>query len=141
MFAYNDIILDYSRQPKNYGELEDYTWRVEGFNPLCGDKIELYAKISNGLFQDLKFTASACAICIASTSLLTDKLINQPVDQFSGLFEKVHKLMTQDVVDREEFRELGKIRFLKDVKSLPMRVKCAMLPWQAVKKKLLGQSS
>ena len=73
---YRELILDHARSPRHFGKLADSTHSAEGINPLCGDKLKMYFRISeSGLIDDACFEGSGCAISVASASLLTDTVI------------------------------------------------------------------
>ena len=72
---YQEVILDHSRRPRNFGELPDAAVRVHGDNPSCGDEIDLAVKFgADGSVQEIKFTGHGCAISQASASLMTAAL-------------------------------------------------------------------
>ena len=71
---YQEIILDHSKRPRNFGALPDATVSVRGDNPSCGDEVELSAELSPGAIEALRFTGHGCAICMASASLMTIKM-------------------------------------------------------------------
>ncbi len=110
---YREIILEYWKNPSNYGTLSTATVDVTGFNPLCGDKIHLTANIKDGAVAEIAFTAEACAIATASASLFTDLIKDLPLAE-------VRKITEQDVLD-----ELG-------VKLTPARQKCALLVYKTL---------
>src|SRR5947209_5232651 len=72
--AYSPIILEHFRRPRNYGSLPNATVEAEGVNPLCGDRIRIAVVVESEAISDVRFTANACAICVAAASLLTEQL-------------------------------------------------------------------
>src|SRR5215467_594504 len=82
---YSDILLDHFRHPRNYGSLESPNISNEQFNPLCGDRIRLELKLEQSLVTGARFKGDACAICTAATSLLTEMLIGQNVEDLANL--------------------------------------------------------
>ncbi len=72
MTAFRSVVLEHFRRPRNRGPLDDATVSIEGANPLCGDRIRIQLRADDGTITDARFTADACAICIASASLLTE---------------------------------------------------------------------
>jgi len=128
---YQEVILDHSRRPRNFGELPDATVSVHGDNPACGDEIHLAVKFDDdGGLQDIKFTGRGCAISQASASLMTMKLKGKTRPQATEMLRAFHDLVTKD--GAEPARTLGDLRVMKGVRNFPQRVKCAMLPWRAV---------
>ena len=128
---YQEVILDHSRRPRNFGELPDAAVRVHGDNPACGDEIHLAVKFdSGGGLEDIKFTGSGCAISQASASLMTMKLKGKTRPEAMKMLRAFHDLVTTDANDAP--KTLGDLRVMKGVRNFPQRVKCAMLPWRAV---------
>lgn len=133
---YREVILDHNRRPRNFGELADANHVVEGVNPLCGDKMTLYLKLADGKVQDVKFKGSGCAISVASSSLMTERVKGATVEASLALFDKVHDLLTGAGDASPE--ELDKLAALAGVREYPTRVKCASLGWHALKAALDG---
>jgi nitrogen fixation NifU-like protein len=129
---YRQVILDHNRSPRNFGELADATRVVAGVNPLCGDKMTLYVKLAGGKIEDIRFQGTGCAISVASSSLMTERVKGQPVGVALQLFDKVHDLLTGSR-EREPAADLDKLAALGGVREYPSRVKCASLGWHALK--------
>ena len=89
---YREVILDHNRNPRNFGELADATRVVAGVNPLCGDKMTLYVKLGGGKIEDIRFQGTGCAISVASSSLMTERVKGAPVAAALALFDKIHDL-------------------------------------------------
>lgn len=132
---YQEVILDHSRRPRNFGELPDATVKVHGDNPSCGDEIHLAIKFDgSGGLEEIKFTGHGCAISQASASLMTMKLKGKKraeVEQMLGAFRD---LVTSE--KSEAPKNLGDLQVMRGVRKFPQRVKCAMLPWRAVEQAL-----
>ncbi len=128
---YQEVILDHSRRPRNFGELPDATVRVRGDNPACGDEIHLAVKFSpDGGLEDIKFTGHGCAISQASASLMTMKLKGKSQAEVMEMLRVFQDLVTKE--KSEAPKTLGDLRVMQGVRKFPQRVKCAMLPWRAV---------
>jgi nitrogen fixation NifU-like protein len=128
---YRQVILDHNRNPRNFGEMADATRVVAGVNPLCGDKMTLYVKLGDGKIQDIRFRGTGCAISVASSSLMTERVKGAPVTEALALFDKVHELLTgAGDLDTEV---LDKLAALGGVREYPSRVKCASLAWHALR--------
>jgi len=116
---YKDIILDYYRYPRNFGDLPNPDVRAKDSNPLCGDIIEMQLKIKDNRVEDVRFKGKGCAISQASASMLTETVKGKTLD---------------------EIKALGK----SDVLSLlgidpgPTRIKCALLGLKVVKLGVYG---
>jgi nitrogen fixation NifU-like protein len=128
---YREVILDHNRQPRNFGELPGANHVIEAVNPLCGDKLTLYVNVADGRVEDIRFKGSGCAISVASSSLMTERVKGQTVGESLELFEKVHDLLTGAVEEPAE--DLDKLAALAGVREYPTRVKCASLAWHALK--------
>ena len=128
---YQEVILDHSRRPRNFGELSDAAVLVHGDNPACGDEIHLAVKFDpDGGLEDIKFTGRGCAISQASASLMTMKLKGKSRAEVMDMLQAFHELVTNDTSEAPQ--SLGDLRVMKGVRNFPQRVKCAMLPWRAV---------
>ena len=126
---YQQVILDHSKRPRNFGELPDAI-HVHGDNPSCGDEIRLDVKFgADGSVTDLKFTGVGCAISQASASLMTLKLKGKPRAEAERLMHNFHTLVTSDT--EPDTKGLGDLVLLRGVRKFPQRVKCAMLAWRA----------
>ena len=131
---YQQVILDHSKRPRNYGELPDAV-HVHGDNPSCGDEIQLHVKFGVGQqVDDLKFTGMGCAISQASASLMTLKLKGKTRDEAQRLLRNFQQLVTGD--GEPETKGLGDAILLRGVRKFPQRVKCAMLAWRAFEQAL-----
>lgn len=129
---YREVILDHNRHPRNFGEIEDADRIVEGVNPLCGDKMTLYVKLDGDKVSDIRFQGTGCAISVASSSLMTERVKGMTVEQSLRLFDRVHEMLT-DSGSAEPPQELEKLAALAGVREYPTRIKCASLAWHALK--------
>jgi len=140
---YQEVILDHSRRPRNFGDLADAAVRVHGDNPACGDEIHLGVKFgTDGGLQDIKFTGHGCAISQASASLMTAKLKGKSRAEATEMLRAFHDLVTDETAEAPKM--LGDLRLLQGVRKFPQRVKCAMLAWRAVEQALqqsMGEST
>jgi nitrogen fixation NifU-like protein len=126
---YRDVILDHNRHPRNFGALEPADASVEGFNPMCGDRLTVRLKMSGDCIADIRFEGQGCAISTASASLMTEAVKGQSRGAALALFERVHQLLTDDAAPGDE---LGKLAALSGVREFPARVKCASLCWHTL---------
>ena len=134
---YREVILDHNRRPRNFGELANADRVIEGVNPLCGDKMTLYVKLTDGTVTDISFKGTGCAISVASSSLMTERVKGTSVPATLELFDKVHDMLTGAA---EPSDDLDKLAALAGVREYPARVKCASLAWHALKAALAGSS-
>lgn len=127
---YQDVILDHNRQPRNCYVMDCANRTADGHNPLCGDTVKVYLRISNGMVEEISFQGHGCAICTASTSLMTESVKGKTVEQVRDLFEGFHHMLTG--VAAEQGIELGKLKVFEGVREYPVRVKCATLAWHTL---------
>ncbi len=71
---YQEVIVDHNRSPRNFGPMDNPDRKLEGFNPLCGDRLTLYLKMTDEQISDISFDGSGCAISVASASMMTDAM-------------------------------------------------------------------
>jgi len=133
---YREVILDHNKRPRNFRELETADRVVDGVNPLCGDKMTLYVKLDGDTISDVSFKGTGCAISVASSSLMTERVKGASIGDTLRLFEKVHHMLT--IQDTEPDAEMEKLAALAGVREYPSRVKCASLAWHALKAALTG---
>jgi len=113
------VVLEHYRRPRNQGRLEAPDLAREGANPLCGDHVRLELRLVDGVVAEARFTASACAVTVAATSLLTERIVGQPVAVVAAM------------ADAELLRALEA--------PLPVaRVRCALLPLVILREMLAG---
>ena len=111
--------------------LANATHTAEGYNPLCGDRLNLFLRIEGDTIAEATFEGAGCAISKASASLMTDSLKGCPIADARQLFERFHRMVTTPP-DRE-VEDLGKLSVLAGVREFPTRVKCASLCWHTFK--------
>lgn len=138
---YQEIILDHNKSPRNFHEMPDATHKVEGYNPLCGDRYTIFVKIEDGMVADVSFLGAGCAISKASASVMSSLVKGRSVEQARALFEQFHALVTTNrEIDEAELAELGKLGAFAGVRDYPARVKCATLAWHTLHGALSGTS-
>ena len=133
---YQEIILDHGKNPRNFGKCKNFTNDAKGHNPLCGDKVHIYAHLDKDKkILDISFEGEGCAISLASASILTEilkgknfNLANTIIENFLSLI-KENKLITLNSLDDNQKTTLMS---LSGVKDFPMRVKCATMAWHTL---------
>lgn len=135
---YQEIILDHNKRPRHYGVLADATHQAEGYNPLCGDKVEVYLRVENARIAAIQFEAASCAICKASASMMVHTLKGQTLDQSESIQQTVAGILQGDA-DAPGLDTLGELAALVGVRKFPARVKCASLPWHTYQAALRGE--
>ena len=130
---YQQVILDHNKQPCNFHEVEGSNRKAEGYNPLCGDRLTLYAKIEDGVVRDVGFVGSGCAISKASASMMTEAIKGKTVAEVEKIFKAFHALVTEEGQEGRDEAGLGKLVVFSGVREFPVRVKCATLAWHTLR--------
>jgi len=128
---YQEVILDHNKRPRNFHAIDNASHSAEGYNPLCGDRLNLYLTLDNGVVTDVGFQGSGCAISKASASLMTDSIKGRPIEEVRDLFRRFHAMVTTP--PDQPVENLGKLSVLSGVREFPVRVKCASLAWHTLK--------
>ena len=133
---YQEVILDHNKRPRNFREITPSTHHARGYNPLCGDQIEVWLNVQNDIIQDIGFTGHGCAISTASASLMTEALRGKSVKEALDLFDTIRTMATTDA---PTLMPSGKLAVLAGVRQFPARVKCATLAWHTLTAALARQ--
>ena len=142
---YREIILDHYRSPRNRGELAPPAVRAEGHNPLCGDEIQVYLDVVDGVVNDIKITGSGCSISLSSASMMSQAVKGKKIADVKALVNRFRSMMgldsdnadsDTDVLSIDDDTEvavsevkLGDLEALQGVVKFPVRIKCATLAW------------
>lgn len=127
---YRDVILDHNRRPRNFRVLEGDN-KADGSNPLCGDRLAVYLRVANGTIQEAAFQGLGCAIAIASASLMTEHVKGKTLAEVEALYARFLQMLTAS--PEAPVDDLGDLSAFAGVRQFPVRVKCATLPWQALR--------
>jgi nitrogen fixation NifU-like protein len=133
---YQEIILDHGKNPRNKGKCEGFTNDAKAHNPLCGDKVHIYLKLTQDKqIENLSFEGEGCAISLASASILTEivkgkdlSFIKKISENFLNMIKK-KKLITINILTPDQMTTLTS---LSGVQEFPMRVKCATMAWHTL---------
>jgi nitrogen fixation protein NifU and related proteins len=128
---YQEVIFDHNRNPRNFRVMDDADRKVEGFNPLCGDRLTLFLKMDGDKITDASFQGSGCAISTASVSLMTEIIKGKTETEADALFKTFHE-MTTGKDEQINLEAVGKLAVLAGVREYPARVKCATLAWHTL---------
>ena len=131
MELYQEVILDHTRRPRNFGSLENATHRADGYNPLCGDRVTVSLQLDRDIVRDIRFEGKGCAISTASASMMTELLKGRNTGLLHAAFRQFQDLVTGKAIEAPE--DLGKLAAFSGVAAFPVRVKCATLAWHTVK--------
>jgi nitrogen fixation NifU-like protein len=139
---YQEVILDHSRHPRNFGLLPEADRWAEGYNPLCGDRTTVSVRVDGDRLVDVRFQGSGCSISTASASMMTESVKGKTRQEAEALFDRFHRLITSDPsrAGQNAAPELGKLAVFSGVCEFPVRVKCASLAWHTLKAALEGDS-
>jgi nitrogen fixation NifU-like protein len=138
---YREIILDHYRSPRNRGELPPPAVRAEGHNPLCGDEIQVYLDVVDGVVNDIKITGSGCSISLSSASMMSQAVKGKSLSDVTALVKRFKGLMGLEeagVTIEDEAAalvpevKLGDLEALAGVVKFPVRIKCATLAWSTL---------
>ena len=114
---YSATLLDHFRHPRNYGDLPAADISYESFNPVCGDRIRIAMKLTDGVVQDARFKGDGCAISMAAASLLTELIVGSDLSQLAALpDDRLISALESDIQ--------------------PARLQCALLPLEALREGL-----
>jgi nitrogen fixation NifU-like protein len=129
---YHELILDHNRAPRNYRSMANANRKVEGHNPLCGDRLTVWLRMEDDVVLDAAFQGSGCAISRASASLMTTAVTGKTRPEVEALVDRFHRLVTGSL-DPGQVESLGKLAAFSGISQFPVRVKCATLSWHALK--------
>ena len=130
---YQEIILEHSRCPRNFKEMERPTNCANGHNAMCGDTLRVCLKLDDKeIIKDISFKGVGCAICIASASLMTEAVLGKTLKEAKKIFDHFHSMVTSDCNFECLNLSEQKLKALSGVKKYPMRVKCATLAWHTL---------
>lgn len=136
---YQAVILEHNKKPRNFGKLDPCTHHADGHNPLCGDRLELTLNVEDGRIADIKFEGSGCAIDVASASLMTGAVKGRTMAEAEQMASEFRALVRGEL-DAVAPHHLGKLTLFEGVRNLPVRVKCAVLPWATLSSALKGEA-
>jgi len=131
---YQEIILDHYRHPRNKGKVSPADIQARDSNPLCGDEIEISARLADGKIVEIKFDGHGCSISQSSASIMTQKLTGKTMAEARAFIEQFLGMMRGSVPFGG--REMGDLKALEGVLKFPVRVKCATLAWHTAQQAL-----
>ncbi len=138
---YQQVILDHNKNPKNFRKIEAANRSAEGYNPLCGDRIDLYLHVEGDVIKDISFEGAGCAISKSSASVMTTVLKGKSTAEAEQLFKKFQKLITSAPGAEPDLQDMGKLAIFCGVREFPLRVKCAGLAWHTMAAALKNENT
>ncbi len=138
---YQRAIIDHCRKPRNFHRLDHANRHADGHNSLCGDKLTVYLEIENGVIKDIGFTGEGCAIFIASASMMTESVKLKTLEEVEAISERFCQLVEKSREIQPAPDAADALSAFSGVRGYPARVKCATLPWKALKSAVLSPQS
>jgi nitrogen fixation protein NifU and related proteins len=135
---FQELILEHYKSPRNKGTLEEPDAVIHMNNPTCGDEVHLQLRVRDGVIEDAKFVGDGCSISQASISMMTQLVKGKPVEEALRLADRFTAMMHGDPEAARD-REMGDLRSLAGVAKFPVRVKCALLGWNALQQAVGGR--
>ncbi|MEI8287334.1 MAG: SUF system NifU family Fe-S cluster assembly protein [Actinomycetes bacterium] len=130
---YREIILDHYKNPRNRGTLEPPAVRGEGHNPLCGDEIEVFLIVKDGIVEDIKIAGQGCSISQSSASMMGVAVKGKSVENARAFISRIkHMLSIDEEGEPDTSISLGDLEALTGVVKFPVRIKCAVLSWNTL---------
>lgn len=129
--VYQELILRHYRSPAHRGDMDAPDAVVTMRNPTCGDDIVLQLKVDGDRIEDVRFKGQGCAISQASASMMSGLIAGKTFAEAEPILARFRDMLHGDA-DAAKDKSLGDLRALSGVSKLPRRVKCAMLPWDAL---------
>ena len=129
---YQELILEHYRHPRNKGKLADHTAEAHVANPVCGDELTLQIRLDGEQIEDIAFDGQGCAISQASMSMMTDLLKGSERSEAIRLADVFTDMMHGGEVAPSD-RSLGDLRALQGVSKFPVRIRCALLAFDALR--------
>jgi nitrogen fixation NifU-like protein len=134
---YREVILDHHRHPRNFGAVANPTGFSEGYNPLCGDRVEISFREDQGkLMVECNFKGEGCSICMASASMMTEEVIGKSIPAVQEIIDGFRALLKGEECP---LAVEGDLESLVGVRAFPVRIKCALLPWTTLHNALLAK--
>jgi nitrogen fixation protein NifU and related proteins len=132
---FQQLILEHYKRPRNKGELAGADVSVHMKNPTCGDEVHLQLRLKDGVIEDARFVGEGCSISQASISMMTQLVKGRTATEALELAQRFTAMMHGDAEAARD-RSMGDLRSLAGVSKFPVRVKCALLGWNALEEGL-----
>jgi nitrogen fixation NifU-like protein len=134
---YRDVVLDHSKHPRNFRALGEPARKAEGYNPLCGDQLTVYVDLSDGVLTQVAFQGVGCALCLASASLMTERLRGRSRGEAAEVAEAFRLFVTTGSRAPSAV-DLGELTVFAGAHAFASRIKCVLLAWQALQAAIEG---
>ena len=124
--------MDHNRRPRNFKRPDHVNRTAEGFNPLCGDQVNVYLNVEDDVITDVGFEGVGCAISKASTSMMTESVKGRTTAEAEEIFSAFRAMVTGKADGASDVELLGDLEVFQGVSQYPARIKCATLSWHAL---------
>ena len=132
---YQQLILEHYRHPRNKGELPDRTVEVHVHNPVCGDEVKLQLKVEDDTIAGARFVGTGCSISQAAVSMMTGLITGRKLSEAQALAARFTEMMHGNAEAARD-KQLGDLRALQGVSKFPVRIKCALIGFDALQEAL-----
>ena len=134
---YQQVILDHYKRPRNFQKLSNANCKAEGHNPLCGDEIEVYLQVDDGVVTEVRIGGSGCSISQSSASMMSQAVKGRPIAEVEALVRRFKAMMSipddeGNPIEADPSVTLGDLEALQGVVKFPVRIKCATLAWNTL---------
>ena len=136
---YDRLIVTRARRPLHATPLANPDVSGEGKNPVCGDRTRLDIRLDGHHIEQISHHTRGCAICAATADLMAERLAGCSIEQaeaLSGRFSALLRDGPGQADTQAGLTELGALRALAPVRAYKARIRCAELPWIALKEAL-----
>ena len=134
---YKEVILDHYKNPRNKREMPEASLTCSRNNPLCGDEITVFVHEVDGKLVDVGFLGQGCSISQSSASMMTEAVADTSREEAGEMIGRIRAMMAGEVEPDED--TFGELVALKGVVKYPVRIKCAVLPWDVLQEALAGK--
>ena len=134
---YRELILDHYRNPRNSDYIHEAQHKAEGFNPFCGDQVNLQIMADkSGTIEAIGTQGKGCSISQASASMLTETIKGKSLTRAKSSSDAFRRLLRGEHLEESELDDLGILEAFQGVRKFPVRIKCALLPWTTMEEAL-----
>lgn len=136
---YREIILDHYKCPRGRGKIECPDITFDGYNPVCGDEVNISLKFNDGKIEEVAVNATGCAISVAAGSMLAELLPGKNMEEIREIGAQFQKLL-QGEEKNVNLDKIGDLDTMEGVSKFPVRIKCALLAWKTIEHALQKHS-
>lgn len=133
---YTELVMEHSANSPYKHDLDSANCSLHGHNPNCGDDITLKLEFKDDKIANASFVGQGCAISQSSTSIMLETLIGKTVDEAKTIIDIFVKMIERQPITQAERNLLGDSVVFENICNMPARVKCALLSWRTLQKKL-----